>query len=62
MKTTVEHLADAQSELDAANAVEIDLSVGLRAAIPSVLVVGCHFANAYLSAIMALTVGTMVNP
>lgn len=53
-----EYLATAQDELDAANATEIDLSDGLRAALPAALVVGQHLANSYISALMALTVGT----
>lgn len=62
MKTCTQHLEDAQTHLDAANANIPSLSNGLRAALPTCLVCGYHLANSYLSALMALTVGTMVNP
>lgn len=57
---SVEFQEIAWSELEAANAVTVDISTGLRAAIPSLMVIGQHYANAYLCAILSLVVGTRV--
>lgn len=55
------YLETADAELQLAESVEIDLSNGLRAAIPSALVLGSHFAKAYINALLALTLGTRTN-
>lgn len=57
---SVEFQAIAWAELEAANAVTVDISTGLRAAIPSAAVMLQHYANAYLCAILSLVVGTRV--
>lgn len=57
---SVEFQEIAWSELEEANALTIDTSQGLRAAIPSAANMLQHYANAYLCAILSLVVGTRV--
>lgn len=54
----------AWNELQAANAGldALDLTKGVRLAIPDALEVGRHFANSYVAAILALWSGTKTQP
>lgn len=59
-----DYLNTASDQLDAANtaAASLDITQGLRAALPTALTVGIALANSYINSLMALTVGTRTQP